>query len=146
MENLWTSIIEEPQIVSGPLKILSEQKDYFNQEPQFKGKIKCLLESFSLITVATSFKILKVKRNSNNQHFENYLSIEAGVNLNFYKQKLIRVSSPNPSLLPCEISNCLDNNQIFLCNNDKEFENSLRSIMQSESLRDTIHNLLIMSR
>ena len=27
MENLWTSIIEEPQIVSGPLKILSEQKE-----------------------------------------------------------------------------------------------------------------------
>lgn len=132
--------------LTGPLNILSEQIDYFNQEPQFTGKIKCLLETFTPITVASSFRLLKVKRNSNRLHFENYLSIEAGVNLSFYKQKLIKVASQDPSILPCEISNCLDDTQLFLCNNEEEFKNSLRAIMQSESLRNTIRNLLIMSK
>lgn len=145
MENLWTQIFEEANSPSGPLKILTEQKEYLNSEAQFKGKIKCLIESYNMFTVSSSFKLLDDKRESTIQHFENFLSIEAGVKLSFYKQKLIKVASFNVSLLPCEISNCLDENQIYICQNETEFEEKLRLIMQSESIRNTVRNLLLMS-
>lgn len=144
MENLWSHIKEDTKTPSGPMKILSEQKDFFNKEPLFQGKLTCEIESSVEIRLSSSFRFIKDRSRFSNKYFENYLCIKTGFKLNFYNINIIRVASPDISMLPCEISSCVNDQDTFLCKTETDFENHLRDILLSDSVRQTLNNLLIM--
>lgn len=144
MENLWSQIKTDSKEPTGPMKALFEQKDFFNKEPLFIGKLTCEIRSSVEICISSSFKLLKGKSRTTDKYFENYLCIKTGPKLNFYIINIIRVASPNISMLPCEISSCVNDQDTFLCETEADFENYLRNILLSDSVRQTLNNLLIM--
>lgn len=85
MENLWSHIKTNTKEPTGPMKVLSEQKDFFNKEPLFLGKLTCEIKSSVEIRLSSSFKLIKDRSRSTDKYFENYLCIKTG-----YKLTIVR--------------------------------------------------------
>lgn len=146
MDNLWKPIIEDSNSISGPMKTLHEQMNYFNNEDVFYGKLKCKIESSTELILHSTFKFIKQDKKNilKTRYFESNLCISTGLKLNYYNINLIRIASLNVSMLPCEITNCVVEELPVLCNTEEEFENQLRIILQSDSIKKVISNLLVM--
>lgn len=130
MESLWPQF--EQLALSVPYKILQEQVDLFNS--QMAGMLICSLETDHTVK---SYIVL----NHYDSSAKMYVS---SPRLQEYRLLLVQVDYALAKAYPCEVYNCVDENQNFgrTANNPEEFKSILKEIFHSKEVVSSLQNIM----
>ena len=133
MESLWPQLGNLSQDV--PVQILKAQADIFNRE--MKGILECEVSSSEISTKGVFIPGI-------DKDFTSKLIVTSPQLIN-YSLVLVQVNNFIARAYPCEVINCVNDNQVnsgITANNADDFKRILGSILKSQEVVIALQNLI----